>query len=142
MSEETDTARRRKVRRLQRYLINPPLILALRLGVLPGHVLLETTGRRTGRRRRTIVGVRQDGRVLWLVAEQGVHAGYVRNLMANPEVSVFHERRWQRATAALDPGTDPEALLDEWPDARHARNVRRFGTDLRTIRVEIAEPAT
>ncbi|QWF85179.1 nitroreductase/quinone reductase family protein [Amycolatopsis sp. CA-230715] len=142
MPEETGAARRRKVRRLQRYLINPPLVLALRLGVLPGHALLETTGRRTGRRRRTIVGVRLEGKVLWLVAEQGSHAGYVRNLMANPEIKVFHERRWYRATAALDPDTDPEALLDAWPDARHARNVRRFGTDLKVIRVEVAEPAT
>jgi hypothetical protein len=54
--------RRRRVRLLQRWLINPPLILAVRLGLYPGHALLETIGRRTGRTRRTVVGTQRDGR--------------------------------------------------------------------------------
>jgi hypothetical protein len=48
--------KRRRVRLLQRYLLNPPVLLAVRLGLVPGYVRLETTGRRTGKRRRTVVG--------------------------------------------------------------------------------------
>ena len=43
--------KRRLVATLQRYVVNPPVRLLLRLGVPLGWTLLETTGRRTGRPR-------------------------------------------------------------------------------------------
>ena len=69
------------VHTLQKYLLNPPIKLALTLGLpLPGYALLETRGRKTGKPRRTPVG---DGRIenqFWVVAEHGMKAGYVATL--------------------------------------------------------------
>ena len=51
----------RIVHTLQRYVLNPPIKLALAVGLpLPGYALLETKGRKTGKPRRTPVG---DGRI-------------------------------------------------------------------------------
>lgn len=47
----------RIVHTFQKYLLNPPIKLALALGLpLPGYALLETIGRKTGKPRRTPVG--------------------------------------------------------------------------------------
>src|SRR5438270_7753685 len=53
---------------------------------LPGYALLETTGRKTGKRRRTPVGDGRIGNQFWLVAEHGGKAGYVRNIEHDPHV--------------------------------------------------------
>ena len=51
----------RIVHTVQKFLLNPPIKLALAMGVpLPGYALLETKGRKTGKPRRTPVG---DGRI-------------------------------------------------------------------------------
>src|SRR5438309_338437 len=45
----------RIVHTLQKYLLNPPIKLALAMGLpLPGYALLETTGRKTGKPRRDL----------------------------------------------------------------------------------------
>ncbi len=137
---DTDRGRqkRRRVRRLQRYLLNPPAELAVWCGLVPGYVLVETTGRRSGRRRRSVVGMHMDGEVGWVVAEQGRNAGYVRNLEANPSVRVRINRRWRRANAWVVDDDDPLARLDSFRRGVHAATVRRFGTELLTIRVDLA----
>lgn len=127
---------------MQRFVLNPPVKIVAWLGLLPGHVLLETTGRRSGRRRRVVVGVRRDGDQLWLVAEQGIHAGYVRNLQATPQVRVRLGRRWIDGTAQLLADDDAQSRLDTFGMPAHARVVRRFGTDLRTVRIDLRRPST
>jgi deazaflavin-dependent oxidoreductase (nitroreductase family) len=112
------------------------VLLLVRLGLVPGYVLLETRGRRTGKRRRTVVGVHFDGGTGWVVAEQGRHAGYVGNIAANPEVRVCVRGRWRRARAAALPDDDARARLDLFPRS-HAATVRRFGTDLMTVRLDL-----
>lgn len=131
--------RRRRVRRLQRWVLNPPMKTATWLGLVPGHVVIETVGRVSGRRRRNVVGMHVDGDVGWVVAEQGRHAGYVRNLEANPSIRVRVRRRWHRATATIVDGDDPQVRLDSFAMERHAAAVRRFGTDLLTVRIDIAD---
>jgi len=77
----------RIVHTLQKYLLNPPIKVALALSLpLPGYALLETTGRKTGKPRRTPVGDGQIGKQFWLVAEHGMTAGYVRNIECDPRV--------------------------------------------------------
>ena len=72
---------------LQKYLFNPPIKLLFSIGVVPpGYALLQTTGRKTGKPRRTPVGNGLVGRQFWIVAEHGQKAGYVRNIVANPRV--------------------------------------------------------
>ncbi len=66
---------------LQKYLFNPPIMFLFAIGLVPpGYGLLETTGRKTGKPRRTPVGNGLVGRQFWIVAEHGQKAGYVRIL--------------------------------------------------------------
>lgn len=124
------------MRLLQRYLLNPPIKVGAWAGLLPAHVLIETKGRRSGKRRRNIVGMRLDGDTGWVVAEHGRHAGYVRNLEADPEVRVRIGRKWRRARAHVVEGDDVDARLDAFGRRSHAAAVRRFGTELTTVRFD------
>jgi deazaflavin-dependent oxidoreductase (nitroreductase family) len=131
--------KRRQVRRLQKYVVNPPTKLAVGLGLVPGHALVETVGRKTGRRRRTVVGVHRDGGALYVVTEQGRHAGYVRNIEAQPRIRVRLGRRWYDATARLLDDDDVDSRLESFGRPRHARLVRQVGTALTTLRIDLAE---
>jgi deazaflavin-dependent oxidoreductase (nitroreductase family) len=81
---------------------NPPTRLLA--GLAPWWVLLETTGNKTGRRRRTplAVGPMEADRV-WLIAVHGRRSGWVRNLEASPAVRLKHRRRWRDGTASTHP---------------------------------------
>ena len=130
--------KRKRVRLLQRYLLNPPAKLLVWAGLLPGHVLIETKGRRTGKRRRTIVGMHIDGDTGWVVAEQGRHAGYVRNLDDDPDLRVRRGRAWHRARAQVVDDDDPQARLKTFGRRSHAAAVRRLGTELATVRFDFS----
>ena len=134
------TARRtkqRRVRLVQRWLVNPPMRVLTYLGLLRHHAVLETTGRRTGRSRRTVVGIaRQPDSVLWIVAEHGRRAGYVRNLDAEPNVRIHLGRRWQRGAARLVDDDDIDVRLQHFTP-QHINVIRRFGTELATVRVDL-----
>ena len=73
------------------------------------------------------------------MAEQGRHAGYVRNLAADPEVRVRRGRKWRRARARVVDDDDVEARLGAFGRS-HAAAVRRFGTDLTTVRFDFPPP--
>src|SRR5437762_1805761 len=107
-------ARRRRTRVLQRYILNPPMKALVWAGLSAGHVLLETKGRRTGKRRTNVVGMKLDGDTGWVVAEQGRHAGWVQNIAANPDVRVRIERRWRSACATVVADDDAQARLDSF----------------------------
>lgn len=136
VSDQPGDGKRKRVRLLQRYLLNPPMKLAVGGGLVPGHAVVETTGRRSGKRRRTVVGMHVDGDTGWTVAEHGRHAGYVRNLDADPNVRVRLGRSWHPARAYIVADDDAEARLESFGMASHAAAVRRFGTDLTTIRFD------
>ena len=70
------------------------------------------------------------------MAEQGRHAGYVRNLSADAQVRVRLRRRWRPAQARVVDDDDVEARLDAFRSRSHAAAVRRFGTELTTVRVD------
>lgn len=131
-----DERKRRRVRVVQRYLLNPPVKLVVWAGLAPGYVLVESKGRRTGKRRRTVVGMSVEGSTGWVVAEQGRHAEYVRNIEADPHVRVRLRRRWRPARARLVPDDDPHTRLHAFDRPSHAANVRRFGTDLASVRFD------
>ena len=139
MGEEEDAARRRRTRLLQRYVLNPPAKLAVWTGLIPSYALVETVGRKSGKRRRNVVGMHVEGDTGWVVAEQGRHAGYVANLMATPGVRVRIRGRWRRARAHVLLEDDADARLAAFSKS-HAATVRRFGTDLTTIRFDL-DPA-
>lgn len=138
--------KRRAVTAFQRYLLNPVMRVLLSVGVLPlGVALLETTGRRSGRRRRNPVGEGLEGRTFWIVAEHGRQANYVRNIEANPLVRVKVRDpwwpRWVSGTATIvddDPHARQRELCRRHPfRAWNAALVRTMGTDLVTVRVDL-----
>src|SRR3954452_14017772 len=110
---------------------------AVWLGLVRGHLLVETTGRTTGRLRRTVVGCHRDGNAIWVVAEQGRRAGYVRNLEADPRCRLRLARRWRPATATIVDEDDPVARLGAF-DPKHAALVRKAGTSLLSLRFDLA----
>lgn len=140
-------SKRRRVHRLQKYVANPPLKALLRTGIVPpAVVLLETVGRRSGKPRRVPVGDGRVGDTLWIVAEHGRQAAYVRNIEANPRVRVRVRdgvrSRWRTGTAHLMSADDPRArqrwLAQQRPSTRlNAPAVRAFGTELLTVRVDL-----
>lgn len=132
-----DRTKRRVLVPLQRYVLNPPVKLVTFLGLLPGYVLIETVGRKTGRARRTVVGAHREDDTLWIVAEQGRHAGYVRNLEAHPRVRVRLRGRWREGTAHVVEDDDPRARLKTFDREVHARSVVRFGTELASVRIDL-----
>jgi deazaflavin-dependent oxidoreductase (nitroreductase family) len=139
--------KRRIVRPLQRYVLNPPIRLLLAIGVLPlGYALIETTGRVSARPRRTPVGNGLVGDTFWIVAEHGCHAGYVRNIEKNQRVRVKVRRGlrpvWRVGTAYLLDDDDPYArqrFLGRWHPLRalNAAVVRVMGTELLTVRIDL-----
>ncbi|UGT38687.1 nitroreductase family deazaflavin-dependent oxidoreductase [Nocardia yamanashiensis] len=137
-----DVARRfRWTRRLQRYVLNPPMRLLVSAGLVADHAILETVGRKTGKRRLNVVSVKPDGRTLWVVSEHGRRAGYVANIGAQPRIRVRFGRQWYPATATLLPEDDARArLADNWSQESARRAIERFGTALMTIRIDLDEP--
>lgn len=125
---------------LQKRLINP--YIKRRAGD-PGfrYALLETTGRKSGQPRQTPVGNGLKGDTFWIVTEQGRDAAYVRNIEANPRVRVRADGKWRTGTAHLMPDDDPQKRLDLAYDSRTAGEVRRFGTSLMTVRIDL-DPAS
>ncbi len=133
--------RRRRISTfLSTRLFNPLVKAATNAGLaLPGIVILETTGRKTGQPRRTPVGRFVDGDTCWIVAEHGRKAAYVRNIEAHPSVRVKIGRRWRTGTAHVLPNDDPRARQRAMP-AVNAAVVRLMGTDLLTVRIDL-DPA-
>ena len=135
------------VRFLQKYFLNPPIKLLFAIGIAPpGYALLETTGRRSGKSRRTPVGNGLVGRQFWIVAEHGDRAAYVRNIGDNPRVRLRLRdglrARWFSGTAHVLHDDDPRArqhwLRNQLPSsASNAAAVRFSGTQLLTVRVDL-----
>jgi deazaflavin-dependent oxidoreductase (nitroreductase family) len=140
----------RIVHLVQKYLFNPPVKFLFAIGLAaPGRAILETTGRQTGKPRRTPVGgTGRMGEQFWIVAEHGRRSGYAQNIMANPRVRLKLrdglKSRWHSATAQLLTDDDPRER-QKWLAAqlpRRAANsaaVRFFGTELLTVRIDLNE---
>jgi deazaflavin-dependent oxidoreductase (nitroreductase family) len=131
--------KRRLVKLLQKQLINPRM---RRTAGNPGqrYALLETIGRKSAQPRQTPVGNGLDGNVFWVVAEHGRAADYVRNIEANAQVRVKVDGVWREGTAQIVAADDPVERLKSL-DPRTASEVKRLGTDLLTIRVDLDQPS-
>ena len=141
------TWKRRASRAVEKRTVNRligGLVVRGRLGST--YALLETTGRRSGRMRRTPVASGLRGDTFWLLAAHGRHAHYVHNICANPRVRVgVAERgamRWRSGTAALLPGDDARARQRALARGRlgytlDALLLRALATDLLTIRIDL-----
>lgn len=128
--------KRRVVLFLQKRFINPSV---RRRAGDPGYryALLETVGRKSGQPRQNPVGNGKTGDTMWIVAEGGRDSSYVRNIEANPRVRIRVDGKWRTGTARVMPDDDPQKRLDVTYDPRVAGEVRRFGTSLMTVRVDL-----
>jgi deazaflavin-dependent oxidoreductase (nitroreductase family) len=79
---------------------NPPTRLLA--GIAPWWVLVETTGNKTGKRRRTPIATGPyDDSGIELIAAHGRHSAWVKNLEANPAVRIKLNRRWRDGDASI-----------------------------------------
>jgi deazaflavin-dependent oxidoreductase (nitroreductase family) len=127
--------------RMQQSVVNPVVRLAwdLRLPI-PGDALLETTGRRTGLRRRTPVCDGLEGDTFWLIAQSGRDADWVRNIEADPRVRVKLSgplASWRSGTAHILDDDDPRERQRILSQASVARRLC-----MSTSRVLHASPLT
>jgi deazaflavin-dependent oxidoreductase (nitroreductase family) len=109
-------------------------------GFLPWWVLLETKGRRTGKRRRTpLANGPFDGNVALLIAVHGDSSRFAYNIAADPHVRLKRRGRWHAGTASLiEPDED---TLQRF--SRYARSgIRTFGEDPRIIRIQFGNGET
>jgi len=116
----TSTAPRPRRTRLQRTLrgIGKPLRMWPLLVGLPSPpytrqnaIIIETIGRRSGKRRRLPVGFLEEDGKLIVVVEDGLHAAWVRNALARDgQLRVFLHGKWRDARLQSRPG-DPEPYL-------------------------------
>ena len=122
-------------------LLNPVVRAVVRLGLpLPLVVILETRGRKSGQLRQIPVGKTLDGATLWIVAEHGRKASYVRNIEANPRVRVRVRRRWRTGTAHVLEDDDWRERQRRLPNKVNSAAVRAVGTEHVTVRVDL-DPA-
>jgi deazaflavin-dependent oxidoreductase (nitroreductase family) len=127
--------KRSRVRAKRLWRVMNPLARPL-AGWVPWWVVLETTGRKSGKSRRTpLARGPRDGDVLWLIAVHGSHADYVRNLLADPRIRIKVGGRWHTGRASIVP-------LDE----RHLKRFNAyarggpgtFGIDPMLVKVELS----
>jgi deazaflavin-dependent oxidoreductase (nitroreductase family) len=121
-------------------LLNPFVKAAARAGLpLPGLVILETTGRKTGQPRRTPVGKALEGDTLWVLAEHR-RGGYVRNIEANPRVRVRIGTTWRDGTARVLTDDDVRERARRMPNRANTRVVLLMASEPVTVRVDL-DPA-
>jgi deazaflavin-dependent oxidoreductase (nitroreductase family) len=129
MSATRDRPVKRRIEILVgRYTLNPLMRVMFKLGLTPpGMALVETVGRRSGATRRIPVMCTREGDSLWLIAQHGRHAGWVRNFEANPQVRVRLGRRWLTGTAELLPEDDVKARIRTFASTAVGRAVTSAG---------------
>jgi deazaflavin-dependent oxidoreductase (nitroreductase family) len=145
MAAKTDRPTKRRIEILVgRYTANPMMRAMFKLGVTPpGMALIETIGRRSGAVRHTPVACYPGDGSLWLIAQHGTHAGWVRNFQERPEVRLRLGRRWAEGTAHLLPEDDVKARIATFSDTRAGRFVnaamfRALESQPVTVRVDLA----
>jgi deazaflavin-dependent oxidoreductase (nitroreductase family) len=129
--------KRRLTTAVAKHVLNPIVTIGVDTGLLRGWAIIETTGRKSGRPRRTVVGNGLQADTFWIVAEHGRRAGYVRNIEADPRVRVNVRGRWRSGTARPLPDDDPRERQRRIGRRLNAAAVRAMGTELLSLRVDL-----
>ena len=117
-----------------RYLVNP--VSRRIVGRIPGWVLVETTGRRSGNPHRVPAAGAERGDSIWIVAEHGGDADWIRNVRADPRVRVRTRGRWRRGTAHLLPDDDAAARMRDLNLVARV-GLRAVATEPLTVRIDL-----
>jgi deazaflavin-dependent oxidoreductase (nitroreductase family) len=78
-----------------------------------------------------------QGNVLWIVAEHGHGANYVKNIKAHPRVRVLVGGRWRGGIARILEDDDALARQKTLGHSFNSALVRVVGTDLLTVRIDL-----
>jgi deazaflavin-dependent oxidoreductase (nitroreductase family) len=126
-----------------RYTANPLMRGMFKLGLTPpGMALVETIGRRSGTARRIPVVCTAEGDTLWLIAQHGRHAAWVKNFEAHPQVRVRLGRHWRTGTAELLPHDDTKERIRTFAKTAIGRaltsaSFRALESQPVTVRIEL-----
>jgi deazaflavin-dependent oxidoreductase (nitroreductase family) len=127
-----------------RYTANPMMRGMFKLGITPpGMALVETIGRRSGAVRHTPVAYTPgEDDTLWLIAQHGEHAGWVRNFQASPQIRVRLGRHWRTGSAELLPDDDVKARIRTFSDSAVGRAItaatfRALESQPVTVRIQL-----
>jgi deazaflavin-dependent oxidoreductase (nitroreductase family) len=144
MSAKTDRPRKRRIEIfVGRYTANPLMRAMFKLGIAPpGMAIIETVGRLSGQLRQVPVVCPPAEGTMWLIAQHGAHAGWVRNLQANPSVRLKLGRRWVSGTAQLVPEDDVKARINTFSKtaigrAINAASFRALESQPVSVRVDV-----
>ncbi|HEU4997959.1 MAG TPA: nitroreductase/quinone reductase family protein [Lapillicoccus sp.] len=138
MTKGPAPTRKYRVLRVALWTGNRTLAWGLRHRLAPSaFALLETTGRRTGRRRHTVIGNGLAGDTFWVVAAHGWQSDYVRNLAQEPRVRVLVGGAWRRGTAVVLADDDPVARSRTLPYPWDAAIGRAIATAPLTVRIDL-----
>jgi deazaflavin-dependent oxidoreductase (nitroreductase family) len=118
----TTAAAVRKFRReriIGRYLANPIVALLGRLGMRTTFATeLETTGRKSGERRRVPVSANFDESGAWVISQHGRRSGWALNIEADPKVLIRQRNRWRAGIARFEPDDDPALRASTFATSR------------------------
>jgi deazaflavin-dependent oxidoreductase (nitroreductase family) len=133
-----DSRRRARIVRIgEKYSFNRLFRFLVRIGVAPGYAVIETTGRKTGLPRQVPVANGLRGDTFWVIAEQGRHADWVRNIEAEPGVRVRLGRHWRTGRAHLLTGDDWTTRLGSEIPRWNKPFLRALGTNQLTVRIDL-----
>ena len=143
VDERGQVRKRRASKALTAKVVNPVVRAVLERAPRDvGWVLLETTGRRTGRPRQTPVGNGLRGDDFWIITEHGWHADYVKNIERDPRVRVKLPDGWRAGTAEILPDDDPYARMRELGRPVNDTMLLLAGTEQLVIRVRLDPQAS
>ena len=113
---------------------NPPWKVVA--GRVPGFVLLETTGRRTGRKHQVPVGARLQEGSVWVVTAHASEVDYIKNIKADPAVRVQVIGRWRNGVARIVPDDDAPRRAIRL-NLLNGLFMRVASADLVTVRIDL-----
>jgi len=103
---------------------------------LPSQVVLETTGRVSGRPRHTPIGGRLDGNTYWFVSMHGDSSNYMRNIKADNNIRVRIGGHWRTGRAHLLPDDHAAARNEQFSWVNRTAN-SGLGDQLLTVRIDL-----
>jgi len=123
---------------------NQAAVALLRLGLpFPPYtpetaLVMETFGRKSGKRRLTPMGyLRESPDRLLVVAEHGRAADWLRNALAGGTVQVWLGGRPHRGRVSVVEGADPAELIARMGNRLHAAAIRLMSHEPRVVAIDV-----
>jgi deazaflavin-dependent oxidoreductase (nitroreductase family) len=135
----------RRERLIGRYLANPTVALLGRLGIRTTFATeLETTGRKSGARRRVPVSANFDDAGAWVISQHGRRSGWALNIADDPKVLIRQRNRWRSGIARFEPDDDPAMRASTFATSRLlspvvAATFRALQSDPISVRIDFTD---